>query len=169
MKFHGRLQRAAPSPGAGHRVLVRRMRLFTVVSLMRRIIITALLWGAALSSGAEPELAGDYIQLQGRWIVFRCERDGATMPERNGSVFIYQGKTVRLGTDSGAENYVVREETNPKSIDFLDARDPPVLGIYKFEGEALIICSADPGRERPKTFETQAGDGRILTHMRRAK
>jgi uncharacterized protein (TIGR03067 family) len=114
-------------------------------------------------------MRGDYAKLQGCWIVFRCERDGAAMPERNGSVFIYEGTTFRLGTDAGRENYVLQEDTNPKSIDFLDERDPPLLGIYKFEGDTLVTCTADPGLKRPTTFSTAAGDGRILTHTRREK
>jgi uncharacterized protein (TIGR03067 family) len=121
-----------------------------------------------MARGAEPE-PGDYGQLQGRWTVVQCEREGAATPALNGSVFTYEGKTVRLGTEPGSENYVLHEDTNPKGIDYVDGHNPPVLGIYKFEGETLFICSADPGHDRPKTFHTAANEGTTLIQMRRAK
>jgi uncharacterized protein (TIGR03067 family) len=137
--------------------------------MTRSIIAAAFFCGIALCYSTEPELRGDYAKLQGRWVVFRCERDGATMPERNGRAFIYEGKTVHLDTDKGRENYVLHEDTNPKRIDFVDGHNPPILGIYKLEDDTLVTCSADPGLERPTSFSTSPGDGRILTHTRREK
>jgi len=122
-----------------------------------------------MARGAEPELAGDYTQFQGRWIVSQCEREGAATPQLNGSIFTYEGKTVRLGTEPGSENYALHEDTSPKGIDYVDGHTPPVLGIYKFEGETLTICTADPGRERPKAFHTAEKDGMTLMQLRRAK
>ena len=114
-------------------------------------------------------LSGDYARIQGRWVVFRCERDGAGMFGRKGHSFTYEGKRVRLDAGQGGEKYVLHEETTPKSVDFIDSRNPPVLGIYKFEDDTLITCTADPGRPRPTSFSTSPRDGRILTYTRRAK
>jgi uncharacterized protein (TIGR03067 family) len=117
---------------------------------MTRCIIVAILFcNMALCYSAQPDVRGDYAKLQGRWIVFRCERDSAIMPERNGRVFIYEGTTVHLDTDKGRENYVLHEDTTPKSVDFVDGQNPPVLGIYKLEGDTLVTCTADPGLKRP--------------------
>jgi uncharacterized protein (TIGR03067 family) len=140
------------------------MRLHRLVALLN--FLGVIQFAAGQTPGA---FAGDYRQLEGCWVVFRCEQDGATIPERNGRMFIFEGKTVHLDTDLGRENYVVHEDRSPKTIDFLDGRNLPVLGIYKFEDDTLVTCTADPGVERPKTFHTTPGDRTLLTHMRRGK
>jgi uncharacterized protein (TIGR03067 family) len=62
---------------------------------------------------------------------------------------------------------------------FDPAKDPPeidieflggakkLLGIYKVEGNSLIICFSPS--ERPKKFESPAGAGSMLINFKRAK
>jgi uncharacterized protein (TIGR03067 family) len=80
-----------------------------------------------------------------------------------------KGRTVRLDTDTGREQYVLHEDTTPKSIDFVDEQDPPVLGIYKFRRDTLVTCTADPGLKRPTDFRTTLGDGKTLIETRLEK
>jgi uncharacterized protein (TIGR03067 family) len=62
----------------------------------------------------------------------------------------------------------------PKTIDVIPDggrnRGERVLGIYKFEGEKLTICMAEPGKPRPKSFQADKGSGctlRTFTRDRR--
>jgi hypothetical protein len=44
-----------------------------------------------------------------------------------------------------------------------------MLGIYAIDGDTHKVCIAEPGRERPTEFSTQAESGRTLFIMKRAK
>jgi uncharacterized protein (TIGR03067 family) len=54
----------------------------------------------------------------------------------------------------------------PKTIDVIPDggrnRGERVLGIYKFEGEKLTICMAEPGKPRLKAFQADKGSGYTL-------
>ena len=44
------------------------------------------------------------------------------------------------------------------------------VGIYKFDGESLVICLARPGvKDRPTEFKTTEEDGQILVTIKRNK
>jgi uncharacterized protein (TIGR03067 family) len=61
------------------------------------------------------------------------------------------------------------EKTDPKGIDFNDGHSPTILGIYKLEGDSLVICTGAPGARRPKEFKTSRSSGTVLTELTRAK
>jgi uncharacterized protein (TIGR03067 family) len=44
-----------------------------------------------------------------------------------------------------------------------------ILGIYEIDGDALRVCVAPPGKERPAEFTAQAGSGNSLAVYRREK
>lgn len=56
---------------------------------------------------------------------------------------------------------------SPNEIDYVNTAGPnkgqAQLGIYQFKRGVLTICLAAPGKPRPKSFESVAGDGRSLT------
>ena len=121
------------------------------------------------AAGEKPELVGDYSQLQGRWLVLRNEIKKQATPGMHGRLFIFQERTFRIDTDKGSEGYSVDEKTNPKSIDFDDGRSPIIRGIYKIDGDSLVICTGAPGAKRPKEFKTSIWSGTILTELTREK
>lgn len=118
---------------------------------------------------AKPELTGDYLFLQGRWLVLRNEIKKQTTLGMHGRVFIFQEKTFRVDTDKGSEGYSLDEKANPKCIDFDDGRSPVVRGIYKLDVDTLIICTGAPGAKRPKEFATSIWSGTVLTELKRQK
>ncbi len=121
------------------------------------------------SAAADAALSGDYLKLQGRWVVQRNEIKKITTPELHGRVFIFQGRTFRLDTDRGSERFVIDESTNPRSIDFDDGRLPIILGIYALDGDRLVLCTGDPGEPRPREFATSVFTGAVLTELSKEK
>ncbi len=128
--------------------------------------LAALLTACATTSsvpGKTGPLTGDEKLLQGSWIVTHNEIMRAPTPELVGRVHIYEGRRFRLDTDIGSEEFRVDEQSNPKRIDFDDGRLPVIQGIYKLDGDHLIICTAAAGRARPTAFATSLGSRSILT------
>jgi uncharacterized protein (TIGR03067 family) len=135
------------------------------------LLFLALLVACVRAGAADDKagLTGDYAQLQGRWIVLRNEIKKQTTPPMHGRRFIFEGRTFRIDTDQGSEGYSVNETTQPRSIDFDDGRSPVIRGIYRIEGESLVICTGAPGAKRPKDFKTSVWTGTILTELKREK
>lgn len=134
------------------------------------LLLAILTFGSRICAAEEkPELAGDYSQLQGRWLVLRNEIKKQATPGMHGRFFIFQENTFRIDTDKGSEGYSVDEKANPKSIDFDDGRSPVIRGIYKIEGDSLVICTGAPGAKRPKVFKTSIWSGTVLTELKREK
>jgi uncharacterized protein (TIGR03067 family) len=105
--------------------------------------------------------------LEGEWTMVGGEFNGKPLPER---IIKSVGRVVIHGKDwidypSGAGEpdrftIVTDEKASPKTIDRTDL-DPAagdkklIVGIYKIEGDKLIICERRPGeKERPTEFRS---------------
>ena len=42
-------------------------------------------------------------------------------------------------------------------------------GVYKFDGDTLMVCIGNRGQARPDAFETKLGDDRTLYILKRMK
>ena len=142
------------------------MRLVVTLSVLIGLLTLPLLNATAPDTGA---LTGDYLKLQGRWLVVKSEVKGADVPAMRGQILNFDGKNFRLNTDEGSEGYSLDESTSPRSVTFDDGHSPPIKGIYKLEGDTLIICMGEPGAQRPKEFKSDTSTGAILTQATRAK
>jgi uncharacterized protein (TIGR03067 family) len=80
--------------------------------------------------------------------------------ERNGKRFA--GTRIELGANAKHKTLDVIPDGGPK-------RGERVLGIYKFDGETLIICMARSGDPRPTELKADKGSHRTLQTFRRAK
>jgi uncharacterized protein (TIGR03067 family) len=69
--------------------------------------------------------------------------------------------------------FTLNPTATPKTIDMVPADGPNqgkmFRGIYQLEGDELKACFAFPGKERPKTFLTEANSGLVLEFWRRTK
>jgi uncharacterized protein (TIGR03067 family) len=133
---------------------------------------------AAQDSGVTPKEELD--RMQGKWLLAGGETDGTKL---NDLVIRALGRSLTIkgdrfvatifeGRSRAAGDYV--DETQNGGILKIDpARDPREIdlaydsgplkgqarkGIYRWEGDRLVICLRVKGTDRPREFKTQKGD-----------
>ncbi len=125
------------------------------------------------------ELQTSHDLLTGIWDIVTVtengERYGTQLIQRklaqDGKVIIGSRVVQMISPDSGAKRisgYRINPASEPKQIDFTTEFDNVKKGIYKFDGEDLMIClNNDPAGSRPTDFEAPAGSNRrsIRLHM----
>jgi uncharacterized protein (TIGR03067 family) len=109
--------------------------------------------------------------LKGTWSMVSLTLSGRELPEGQVSTasMVVQGNAITTtwaGRDSLA-TFKIDPAVTPRTIDltFGDGplKDQTVKGIYKFDGNQLVMCrAARPEGERPGEFTSQAASGRIL-------
>lgn len=136
-------------------------------------LLAAALALMGLASGDDhPELEKQL----GTWQAVAFEREGVSTPEelvrtitrtveRDRVVWERDGKpfaatTLKLDTESDPKGIEVSPEGGPN-------RDKVTRGIYRFEGDHLLLCTGDPGKPRPRTFDAPKGSRRTLMKFRR--
>lgn len=115
-------------------------------------------------------------KLQGTWVMLSYEDDGKLDPQFKEARQVFEGdkyevkagdKTLRKGS------FVLDPTQKPAAIDLLPAIGPykgkRLLGIYVLEGESLKTCFGDPGKDRPKKFDSAAGTDQSQVVYKRAK
>jgi len=114
-------------------------------------------------------------KLQGEWTMVSMETKGM----KAGDKVVKQYKltikgdqwTVTTLKGGARATFKIDPSKNPKTIDLtfeLNKKGTPSRGIYKLEGDTLILCRAAGDRERPKEFKTTEEAG-ILVVWKRAK
>jgi uncharacterized protein (TIGR03067 family) len=116
--------------------------------------------------------------LKGSWSMESLTLSGREMPGGQVSEgrMVVEGDgitTTWAGRDTFA-TFKLDPAMTPRAIDitFKDGplKDQTVKGIYRFDGDHLVMCrAAQPGRERPADFASNAGSGRILVVWKREK
>jgi uncharacterized protein (TIGR03067 family) len=139
---------------------------------------TTLMLGLALAVGAPAlkEPKKDPPSLVGEWVPELAVVGGQAMPLPMGSLvtFSRDGKCkLTDGTAAAIDlTYIVDPKKNPAEIDVSDvgarAGAKELMGIYRFDGDKLLICITLVG-DRPKTFESLGGSQTILLTLKRFK
>ena len=117
-------------------------------------------------------------RLEGAWAAVSIVRDGMELP----SAFAGQGRRVGQGAETtvsfGNQLWMKARarfdsSQDPMAIDYLhtagSAEGQIQLGIMEWIGEDARFCLAEPGRARPKEFQSAPGSGRTLSVWRRIK
>jgi uncharacterized protein (TIGR03067 family) len=115
--------------------------------------------------------------LVGEWEMVRSAASGWVDEGKVQFIFTADGKwtSIRDGKqwDIAKTAYVLDPKAHPPTIDMihtLGAGDSATFkGIYKLNGDALTICSANPGHPRPTTFEAPAKTTVKIMVLRRLK
>ena len=115
--------------------------------------------------------AADLARMQGDWMVASMTVSGMKMPDFEAqslfrTVTQDQYTVSRYKKVVGRGTFTIDATKNPKTIDSTSAAaadQPPILGIYEFDGMRLKICNASPGKPRPKNFDAQLGSGQTST------
>jgi uncharacterized protein (TIGR03067 family) len=118
----------------------------------------------------------DLEKLQGDWALVSYVIDGAKLSDDEAqslfrtvkgdqyTVLLFD-KVIFKGT------FKIDATKKPKTIDFYGEgmSDKPVLGIYEIDGDTFKVCSALPGKERPKEFTSKKDSGHSLMIWEREK
>ena len=125
-----------------------------------------------MQSGIDEELR----KFQGTWRQVRCEADGVlNPPDGFGSqpLTTFSGNTYVVTLPDGTMviegTFTLDLTQEPKAVNWTDTCGTDRLktfpAIYAFHGDQLTFCAADEGMERPKVFQTRAGDT-LRVHQR---
>ncbi|HEV3386936.1 MAG TPA: sigma-70 family RNA polymerase sigma factor, partial [Gemmata sp.] len=125
----------------------------------------------------------DAEKMQGLWEVTERREDGMSLlfpnESTNGSLFIegdefflsYMSKGTPMGGAIWKANFTLNSEATPKSIDLTTggAKKPDTFGIYKLDGDDLLIClpREHPFARRPTEFTAEKGTKQEVIKLKR--
>jgi uncharacterized protein (TIGR03067 family) len=125
-----------------------------------------LIGGAARALAADETAADALKTLKGTWV----------SDEGIDSTWTFEGETLKATVNG--QDYTCKVKADPKAkpatLDFLidegpeDAKGRTAKCIYKLDGEKLILCLSQPGKDRPKAFEQNEGES-YLFELKREK
>lgn len=136
--------------------------------------VLAAVSGAIAAPGLKDDKNNDLKKLEGDWKIESWEQGGA--PVRMNATWTFKGDkyTLDMGTNLEEGTIKIDQGKKPATIDLeitggnCQGKDQP--GIYKFDGDTLIMCFAWPGTpDRPTEFQSTAPARTILVTLKRAK
>jgi len=143
-------------------------------------MLTTLILATSLAAPALKEKPKADNDIVGEWVLESMTTGGKARPNANPRplryVFTSDGKwsVIRgeLALGDGTRGYFTDPKKNPAAIDLItdttEQEQTPRLGIYKVEGNMLILCLGRES-ERPTTFEATARPRTTLYVFKRAK
>lgn len=144
--------------------------------MQTKLIAGLLLVLACGVAAADEKTDADNKAIAGTWTPVSLEmagekRDASSEPGALPATF-KDGK-VSLN-DKEVFSYKIDASTDPKIIDLTKLEDPEkdqvLEGIYKFDGEMLVIClwTGQGTKARPSEFSTKAGDNFVMVVLKRS-
>jgi len=139
--------------------------------------VCGLMIAGSLASAKDSEVE----RFNGKWKVIELVEDGKVIPEEvisewlpSGGRFSIVDNALQFTDHTDGKKQVklftLDETQSPKGIE-LQGRDKKreSWGIYKFDGDQLIVCVSDPddSTERPTSFSAKAGSKRMLMTLQR--
>jgi uncharacterized protein (TIGR03067 family) len=127
------------------------------------------------------ELRRAHQVLAGEWTVVAATDDGTTIGSdllrtklvKDGRVVIRDRVITHVNPDTGetlTNAFKINPASQPRSIDLISGDDRLMPGIYKIEGDDLVVCFTDGQKAvRPDDFESKAGSSRVLLRLRHAE
>jgi uncharacterized protein (TIGR03067 family) len=126
------------------------------------------------------ELERAHRLLAGTWDVLMMVDDGETLSHDLIRSKLAEGARIRV-VDRSFEivnpatgeartmAFRIDPSQTPRRIDVISRDDRILRGIYRFEGDQLVIChQSKPEEPRPDTFEARTGSGRMLLRLQLA-
>ncbi len=128
-----------------------------------------------LGNAKDPDLE----HFQGHWEVVELVEDGHVIPHdaveewlpSGGRFDIVENSMIFTSHEDGKKHARVFEidaTQNPKGIDLLTREKIEAVGIYRFDGEKLVVClNADEDGSRPTDFSARKGSKRMLMVLKK--
>ena len=141
------------------------------IALMAILLVTLAGLTQASNTLADPT--------SGKWIVDSVIRDGKADDDLKGATRIHEGEKYSVTPVAGSKSptvsglLVVDAKKKPFWIEMKPSagryKDKTLLGIAKVDEDKLMICFAEPGKDRPTIFDSKEGSGVVLVVHTRAK
>jgi uncharacterized protein (TIGR03067 family) len=141
----GRLHRGTLA--VTRRVLDRRTYRFGLRTLLLLVLVAAGIAGWYFHE--QRVINAERLRIDGKWM--SLNRDGILHRLPDGTPMMHE---------FNSENYAVDPRPEPKHIDY-HMPSGTSHGIYRWEGEELVVVMVSPGVERPESFDLQAKDIRL--------
>src|SRR5262245_27712809 len=141
---------------------------------MIRVACASLLFAsAAVAADADAELKA----LEGNWVIDAAKLDGRDhTDDYAGMRLILKGTdyTIEFGENSDKGTFSVNAEKMPKWIDIKTGAKGPFMGktlpgIYKIDGDKLVLCCHADAETRPGDFDAKSKTRNMLLTYKREK
>jgi len=132
-----------------------------------------MLLAIALTVGAPgpKDAKTDPPKIEGNWVAESYVLGGKDEGREKGVVFTFADGQLSRGSKVEV-SYVLNPKADPPQIDLTSVRgkDAPIPGIYKIDGDTLVLCFPKGGSaDRPTKFESPAGSRIVLFTFKREK
>ena len=116
-------------------------------------------------------------KIQGTWKILKYVNDGEDeTPETKDEMLTVKGNHYELKTKDGEYRGDLKldDSAKPATIDatLFDTEDKKLgeaIGIYKMDGDDLMICWSEETKERPSTFASPSGSKLRLIVLKKTK
>lgn len=176
-----------PLPNEAHQLQVSCSKLFPnhprfrkAVLIMTKVLVPVVVCVALIATRLllSPPAGKAVTALQGEWMLVAAEHEGTAMPQEqlfeerlviDGNRFS-RHQTAPSGNPIDAEKGSLSFNLDGPTgaIDFV-VRAGTIHGLYKIEADELTLCVTREGGPRPESFQTKAGDSKMLQKFRRTK
>jgi uncharacterized protein (TIGR03067 family) len=133
-------------------------------------VVLLCLWSDTLTSAAEPgekEIVRD-------WTLTEMELGGKVQKESSGK-WTFNGSVLTMRADDGPDvefQYELRPGKSPPQIDLYanaKAGKLTLKGIYKLDGDKLVLCVVAASQDRPTEFKTTKDNGAVMFTLTKRK
>lgn len=141
-----------------------------------KVVALALLFGvwSVVASAGGDDAKKELEKLKGTWkLTSEVDSGQQIPPDAMGEIFVFNGDNVvnKVGAKVTDEFQIkLNPAKSPKEIDLIPLKEPnkgvPSPGIYKVEGNKLVICvNFAPGSKRPTGFDSNQTNRNIILTM----
>jgi uncharacterized protein (TIGR03067 family) len=141
--------------------------------MIRALSVCLLLAGMAVAADNDADVKA----LEGTWIIDAATLDGRDhIDDFKGMKLILKGKdyTIQFAENSDKGTFTINTEKSPKWIDIKTGEKGPFFGkmlpgIYKLDGDTLVLCLHGDGKTRPGEFDAPSKTRNMLLTYKREK